>query len=147
MLTAKLEAALQEEISFISRSLAEAEDNQVYMLFSVTEAMEKAEGYIESTGRRNFPAALSNPETMLLVYNHCVLQEIDKREHERAVQKIRKESVTVGAIIDALEAENSAKPIPWSEFSRIVRIFEKATGYSIGLTMDSHGEILLDYLG
>lgn len=147
MLTAKLEAALQEEISFISRSLAEAEDNQVYMLFSVTEAMKKTEEYIESAGRRNFPAALSNPETMLLVYNHCALQEIDKRERARAAQKIRRESVTVGAIIDALEAENSAHPIPRAEFSRIARIIEHATGYSFALTMGDSGEILLDSFG
>lgn len=69
------------------------------------------------------------------------------RQIARAAQKIKRESVTVGAIIDALEAENSAHPIPCAEFSRIARIIERATGYSFALTMGDSGKILLDSFG
>lgn len=80
-----MKKALASEIDFINSVLAYEDPDELEVFHTIEDASEQAVSMVGDHGA-DFPETLANPETMLLVWNHCV-EEIHRRASEKASAK------------------------------------------------------------
>lgn len=84
-MTTKLHDALINEIAFVFDVLEHEDIESLYTIDTLSEAADQSEGYASAWGDE-LPEGLTDPETMMMVWNYCI-EELRKAAEQKKIQQ------------------------------------------------------------